>query len=151
LSAFATSNARVPWVLVVDDDPLMARSLSRVLSATTGARVSIVANVDDALRLVLRGSEAPAVAILDFELAGGETGLGLLLSLRSSGSEVPCVFHTGVPSRALAALESSRLGDGYPVFEKGSGEAALLSWVTGIVAGGASRARSGTRRRVVTS
>lgn len=151
VNAFAAPKASPTWVLVVDDDPAMARAISRVLSSSTSARVSVVHDIDAALRLVMRADSAPAAAIVDFELAGGQTGVNLLLSLRANGSEVPCVFHTGVPSRALAALEACRLGGSYRVFQKGADQAELLAWVIGVLAGGASHARSGTRRRVVTS
>jgi ActR/RegA family two-component response regulator len=149
VSAFAAKSASQPWVLVVDDDPATARSLSRVLSTNTGARVAIVDTVDAALLLVTRAAEAPVLVVLDFELRQGETGLNVLLSLRASGSEVPCVFHTGVPVRAAAALEASRLGRAYPIFAKGLAQDELLGWVQGVVAGG--RSRSGTHRRAITS
>jgi ActR/RegA family two-component response regulator len=150
VSAFAAKNAGQPWLLVVDDDPVTARSLSRLLSAGTGARVAVVHSVDDALRLVARAAEDPALAILDFELAQGETGLNVLLSLRASGSEVPCVFHTGVPVRVAAALEASRLGRAYPIFAMGLAQDELVTWAQGVVAS-ASMRRSGTRRRAITS
>ena len=149
VKAFAAQRASQPWVLVVDDDPVTARALSRVLSTRTGARVAIVRAVDAALRLVAGATEPPVLAVLDFELRHGETGLNVLLSLRASGSDVPCVFHTGVPVRAAAALEASRLGRAYPIFAKGLALGELVAWVQGIVAGATSR--SGTHRRVVTS
>jgi ActR/RegA family two-component response regulator len=151
LSAFATATAAESWILIVDDDPMMARALSRMLLVSTGARVAIVASVDAALRLVSRAREAPAVAVLDFELGRGETGVQALLSLRASGSDVPCVFHTGVPGRVRDALDASRLGRSYLVFEKGSSESDLVAFVAGVVAQGPAHARSGTRRRVTPS
>jgi ActR/RegA family two-component response regulator len=150
VSAFAAKSARQPWVLVADDDPATARSLSRLLSTKTGARVAIVDTVDAALLLVTRAAEPPILAVLDFELRQGETGLHVLLSLRASGSEVPCVFHTGVPVRAAAALEASRLGRAYPIFAKGLAQDELLGWVQGVVTS-AARSRSGTHRRAITS
>lgn len=152
VNAYAVGNAaQGPWVLLVDDDGVAARALSRLISASTGARVAIVHGVDDALRLVSRAVEPPALVILDFELDQGETGLGVLLSLRASGSDVPCVFHTGVPVRAAAALESSRLGRHYPIFAKGLAQDDLVAWVQGVVAGAEVRRQSGTRRRAVRS
>jgi ActR/RegA family two-component response regulator len=148
LNTSAARSARPPWVLVVDDDPITARALSRVLSTRTGARVAIVQTVDAALRLVAGAAEPPILAVLDFELRQGETGLCVLLSLRASGSDVPCVFHTGVPVRAAEALEASRLGRAYPIFAKGLALGELVAWVQGIVA--AANSRSGTHRRVIT-
>jgi ActR/RegA family two-component response regulator len=147
MASVARKQSGSPWVLIVDDDPIAARATARAVSSVTGARVALVADVDSALRLAMRASEPPAAAILDFELGGGSTGLSVLLSLRASGCEAPCAFHTGAPGTAHAALESSR-SDGYPVFDKGNNDGSLMSWVVGIVGAEASSHRSGTRRKV---
>jgi ActR/RegA family two-component response regulator len=148
MASVARRQSGSPWVLVVDDDPIAARATARAVSSITGARVALVADLDSALRLAMRASEPPAAAILDFELGGGSTGLAVLMSLRASGCEAPCAFHTGSPEAALSALVSSRLGDGYPVFDKGDNGGSLVSWVLGIVGKEASSHQSGTRRRV---
>jgi CheY-like chemotaxis protein len=148
MASVARKQSGHPWVLVVDDDPIAARATARAVSSVTGARVALVADVDSALRLAMRASEPPAAAILDFELGGGSTGVTVLLSLRASGCDVPCAFHTGSPGAALSALVSSRLGDGYPVFDKGDKGGSLVSWVVGIVGAEATSHRSGTRRKV---
>jgi ActR/RegA family two-component response regulator len=113
----ARQQSTTPWVLVVDDDPIAARATARAVSSVTGARVALVADVDAALRLAMRASESPAAVILDFDLSDGSTGLSVLMSLRASGCEAPCAFHTGAPERAMAALGATRASDSYPVFE----------------------------------
>jgi ActR/RegA family two-component response regulator len=138
---------QAPWVLVVDDEPLTARATARAVSASTGARVSLVSDVDSALHLVRRASEAPAAVLLDFDLKDGETGLTVLLSLRAAGCESPCAFHTGAPARARAALSAARFDDGYPVFDKGT--QGFATWVLGLLRGGASAHSSGVRRKLV--
>jgi ActR/RegA family two-component response regulator len=140
----ARQQSRCPWVLVVDDDPVTARATARAVSGATGARVALVADVDSALRLATRASVPPAAAILDFELGDGTTGLTVLMSLRASGCDAPCAFHTGSPELALAALEESHVGDGYPVFDKG--DATLVSWLAHTL-GLASAHTSGLRKK----
>jgi CheY-like chemotaxis protein len=120
----------VPWVLVVDDDALAARSTARLLNGTTGVRVAVVSDVEQSLRLITRADAPPAAAVLDHDLGDGEQGLTVLLSLRALGFEVPCAFLTGAAEEALAALRKSRLGDGYPVFHKGrSSPVELVDWL----------------------
>jgi ActR/RegA family two-component response regulator len=148
MASVARKQSGHPWVLVVDDDPIAARATARAVSSVTGARVALVANVDSALRLAMRASEPPAAVILDFELGGGSTGLAVLMSLRASGCEAPCAFHTGSPAVVAAALVASRLGDGYPVFQKGENDGSLVSWIVGIVGAETSTHQSGTRRKV---
>jgi CheY-like chemotaxis protein len=119
-----------PWVLVVDDDPLAGRAAARLIMGITGARVTIVSNVTQALRLATRAEVAPSAVVLDYDLGDGEKGLTVLLSLRAGGFEAPCAFHTGAPDRARSALRKSRLGDGYPVFDKGVvGDRELVEWL----------------------
>ena len=145
-----------PWVLVVDDDALAARSAARLLSGATGVRVAVVSDVEQALRLVTRADNPPIAAFLDYDFSGGEKGLTVLLSLRAAGFEVPCAFHTGAAGEAAAALRKSRLGDGYPVFDKGQARPAeLVAWLREQVdaRGGARQTdsphRSGIREKLV--
>ncbi|HVU01285.1 MAG TPA: response regulator [Polyangiaceae bacterium] len=146
MAAIARQQSKSPWVLVVDDDPVAARATARAVSGATGARVALVADVDSALRLATRASVPPAAAILDFELAGGATGLSVLMSLRANGCDAPCAFHTGAPDAALEALEKSRIGDGYPVFDKGDGT--LISWLARTIGIPQGSHTSGVRRKV---
>jgi hypothetical protein len=88
----------------------------------------------------------PSAAILDFELGDGATVLAVLMSLRASGCEAPCAFHTGAPERAVSALERSRVGDGYPVFDKG--DPALVSWLGRMIGIPTDSHTSGVRKKV---
>lgn len=148
MASVARKQSGHPWVLVVDDDPIAARATARAVSSATGARVALVADVDSALRLAMRASEPPAAVILDFELGGGSTGLAVLMSLRASGFETPCAFHTGSPGAVASALIASRLGDGYPVFHKGDNDGSLVSWIVGTLGAEATAHQSGTRRKI---
>jgi hypothetical protein len=98
----------------------------------------------------------PVAAVLDYDLSGGEKGLTVLLSMRAAGFEVPCAFHTGAASDALSALRKSRLGDGYPVFDKGrTRPAELVEWLRehlvdrGVARPSDSPHRSGIREKLV--
>jgi CheY-like chemotaxis protein len=137
-------------VLIVDDDPVAARATARIVGSGATVKVSFVTDVDSALVLVSRAAEAPSAVILDFELRRGETGIMALMSLRAAGCDSPCAFHTGSPQRAREALESSRLGTDYPIFDKGAPEyGALVAWLSGVFAKHALASHvSGTRRRV---
>jgi CheY-like chemotaxis protein len=130
MSPHARRREAAPWVLIVDDDPLAARATARLVMGVTRLNVALVADVDRALQMVTRAPDAPIAVVLDYDLSGGENGLSVLLSLRASGIEVPCAFHTGAPQRARAALTKSRLSEGYPVFDKGTaGAEELVRWL----------------------
>jgi CheY-like chemotaxis protein len=130
MNEVARRSDAAPWVLVVDDDPLAARAAARLIMSSTGARVTMVGSVAQALRLVTRAEPGPSAVVLDYDLRDGEKGLTVLLSLRAAGFEVPCAFHTGAPDRARDALRKSRLVDGYPIFDKGVvGDRHLIGWL----------------------
>ena len=126
----ARRHEAAPWVLVVDDDSLAARSAARLINGAIGVRVAVVSGVEQALRLVTRADHPPVAAVLDYDLSAGEKGLSVLLSLRAAGYEVPCAFHTGAAEEAHSALRKSRLEDGYPVFDKGRARPGeLVTWL----------------------
>jgi CheY-like chemotaxis protein len=153
MSRLARRQDAAPWVMVVDDDPLAARAAARLIKGSTCASVAIVGDVTQALRLVSRADVDPSAVVLDYDLAAGEKGVTVLLSLRASGFEVPCAFHTGAPDRARSALRKSRLGDGYPVFDKGTaGDLDLVGWLGGLLpqrGENDSPHRSGIREKLV--
>jgi CheY-like chemotaxis protein len=153
MSLVARRREAAPWVMVVDDDPLAARAAARLIMGTVGARVTIVGDVAHALRLVARTEGDPSAVVLDYDLARGEKGVSVLLSLRASGFEVPCAFHTGAPDQARSALRKSRLGDDYPVFDKGTiGARELIEWLDALLprtVENDSPHRSGIREKLV--
>jgi CheY-like chemotaxis protein len=149
MSVLARRTTAVPWVLVVDDDPLAARATARLVTSSIGIRVAVVGSVGDALRLVARAGSTPLALVLDYDLRGGEKGVTILLSLRASGCEVPCAFHTGAAGEARSALRKNRIEDGCPIFEKSQGGgASLLEWIAGRLGAVDSPHRSGVRTKL---
>jgi CheY-like chemotaxis protein len=149
MSVLARRHSAVPWMLVVDDDPIAARATARMVTSAIGVRVAVVGSVEDALRLVTRAASAPLALVLDYDLRGSEKGVSVLLSLRAAGFEVPCAFHTGASAEARSALRRNRLEGGYPVFEKGQpGGSDLLTWLTERLGSLDDPHRSGVRSKV---
>ena len=137
-----------PWVLVVDDDPLAARSTARVISATGRTRVTVLPDGDAAVKLLARTEHAPAAIVLDFELARGETGHDVLARLRAVGCRSPVAFLTGAPERASAALSSGKRSAVCPVLKKGPSAAALLGWLSFVLQGSPPKDASGVRSKL---
>ena len=78
-------------VFVVDDDPIMRRSLSRLLRAA-GFEAAAFDSPEDFLRVV--PSDSSGCAILDVAMPGLD-GLALQRELSSRGSDLSIVFLTG--------------------------------------------------------
>ncbi len=91
-------------ILVVDDDPLVRKSLTRLLSEA-GFRVLVAANAEDALALTEEHDFA--VAVVDKNLGGELSGLDILAMIRARSSTL-VILHTGYPSTesAIQALRS---------------------------------------------
>lgn len=102
LSAQTASSARV---LLVDDDPLIARGLARLLTLV-GHDVTIAGDGGEALRL-LEGSATFDVVLSDINMPGID-GLTLLRAIRGRDLDLPVVFMTGNPTleTAIAAIEN---------------------------------------------
>ncbi|HXI59783.1 MAG TPA: EAL domain-containing protein [Polyangia bacterium] len=90
-------------VLLVDDEPAVAKSLARLL-AQAGHEVTTAADGQEALALVK--SAAFEVIVSDVTMAGMD-GLTLLRTIRGLNLDVPVVFMTGSPAleAILAAFE----------------------------------------------
>ncbi len=86
-------------LLIVDDDPRLARSLARLLRARFDP-VHVAGSVEEAHRLLPRVREWGAV-IVDHHLTDG-LGLDLIRDIRREYPRVPAVLLTGELSRALA-------------------------------------------------
>jgi FixJ family two-component response regulator len=95
---------RMRTIAVVEDDPSMLQSLSRLLSAY-GFRVDKFASAE----LFLAGiAECDAIClVLDIHL-GGISGIDLKRKLNSSGRSLPVIFMTAVDNEATReqALEA---------------------------------------------
>jgi DNA-binding NtrC family response regulator len=92
-------------VLVVEDDPIMARLHQRTFEGD-GWDVCVAANVAEALAEIRSGGSS--VVISDLHLPDG-TGLDVLAAVRSTDAAVPVVFVTGSPGDEIAA-EAARAG-----------------------------------------
>jgi two-component system cell cycle sensor histidine kinase/response regulator CckA len=91
-------------ILVVDDDPLVRKSLTRLLS-DAGFQVLVAANAEDALALT--EEQDFAVAVVDKNLGGELNGLDILARIRARYATL-VILHTGYPSTdsAIQALRS---------------------------------------------
>ena len=80
------------WVAIVDDDPSVRSSLSRVLRC-----VGIHARTYESAEEYLRRSshEQPHCILLDIHLGAGLNGFELRERLESNGSAPPIIFVTG--------------------------------------------------------
>ena len=99
--------ARARHVLLVDDDPSIVRSLSRVLRAR-GYLTSTASNGAEAVRLV---TQVDFDAILTDIAMPGMDGISLLREIRNHDLHVPVILLTGEPAvdTAVQALEYGAL------------------------------------------
>jgi EAL domain-containing protein (putative c-di-GMP-specific phosphodiesterase class I)/CheY-like chemotaxis protein len=92
-------------VLIVDDDPAVARALRRVLEAV-GYSVSVVGGGELAVEAITKNSFD--VVISDIQMPG-MTGVDLLRAIRALDLDVPVILMTGVPT-VETAIEAVNLG-----------------------------------------
>ncbi len=110
----ATAPASAGAVLLVDDDPALARLTSLALSRLGGFEVLSAARPEDAL--AARGRRTPMrFALLD-EMMPGESGMALAARLKAAGFAAPIVI--------LSAATTEELGWPAP----GSSEAPYDAW-----------------------
>jgi len=92
-------------VLIVDDERAVADATCLLLELE-GYEVSIASSEREALKRV--SANPPDLIVSDFHLRGGETGVGVVTSVRSRvGHAIPVVFVTG--DTAKAALAHSKI------------------------------------------
>ena len=96
-------------VLIVEDDPIIAQHLASIAEAQ-GARVEVALGVEKAERAAAR--RAPKVAICDYDLGEGRTGIDVVRFL-SSEHDTACIFVTAYPDLVLQGT------DGEPPFVLG--------------------------------
>jgi FixJ family two-component response regulator len=95
-----SSNGTEPWVAIIDDDPSIRCSLSRVFRVD-GIRVETFASAEEFLD---RTPGEPQCIVLDVHL-GGLSGFELQDRLTTLGSSTPIIFitaHEDIPSSRLA-------------------------------------------------
>ncbi len=97
------STARLPYVLLVDDDPLVLKSLARSLQAS-GAHVVTVSDPQKALRII--ALDDVDCVLCDIRMPG-MSGLQFAKHVRTQKPDVPIVLMTGDPAldSAIAAIE----------------------------------------------
>lgn len=115
------------WVLLIDDDVVNTRALSRWLKAEFGIDTRSARTIAQA-EAWLRGMPTPKAIITDFDLEAGETGALVLQQLREWGVNAPATVLTGAPIRARTALRRFCLGS-VPVLSKSGFHDALRDWL----------------------
>lgn len=101
----ADGGLAAPTLLVIDDDPVFNRVLSRVMRQR-GFRVLGAHDADDALALASRHD--PEFVVLDLNL-GGQSGLKLIQPLLALNPDVRILVLTGYASIATA-VDAVKLG-----------------------------------------
>jgi DNA-binding response OmpR family regulator len=94
------TTGKQPKVLVAEDDPLIAMSLSQMLSRFGLEVVGVAAAVSDALRIAQ--TTRPDLAIFDVRLRGNCDGIEGAVLLRSF-LDIPVVFLTGLSDEGTRA------------------------------------------------
>ncbi len=94
-------------VLIVDDEPLIARTLSSALTEA-GFQTQTASTAEAAEGTVLNGPQAVDLIIVDNRLPKG-SGLGLLKRLRASNIDVKLILMTAFDSPEVKA-EARQLG-----------------------------------------
>lgn len=118
--------AGLQWILLLDDDPINTRALSRWIKGELGAETRSATTIAQAL-CWLRSMPAPLAIISDFDLSYGETGVSALGEFGAHGIEAPAALLTGAPARALTALSGSKVNA--PVFCKANFRDSLRGWL----------------------
>jgi CheY-like chemotaxis protein len=116
------------WLLLVDDDPVAARSIGRWISRASKLTVMIAHDGEEAVQW-LQSRGQPVAVVCDFDLALGETGVSALQAMRAKGCVAPAAILTGAPELALRALSASELDEVVPVFSKVENGVGLRAWL----------------------
>ena len=94
-------------ILIVEDEPLLADTLKRLVELNPRYRVTAIAD-DAATALAAAGRDRPELALVDLQLANGSSGYSVAARLHDLG--IACLFTTGrapgfpVPDLALGCL-----------------------------------------------
>ena len=94
-------------ILIVEDEPLLADTLKRLVELNPRYRVTAIAD-DAASALAAAERDRPELALVDLQLANGSSGYSVAAKLHDLG--IACLFTTGrapgfpVPDLALGCL-----------------------------------------------
>jgi len=100
-----TESTNTGRVLIVDDERAVADATCLLLELE-GYEVSVASSEREALKRV--SAQLPDLIVSDFHLRGGETGVGVVTSVRNRiGDTIPVIFVTG--DTAKAALADSKI------------------------------------------
>ena len=108
-------------ILILDNEPLALAALAALLERW-GHEVFCAANGAEA-RQRFEGQPPPDLALVDYHLGDGESGIAVAAHLRADwGRDVPCAVITADPTRAARDAAAEQ---GYPVLQKPVKPAAL--------------------------
>lgn len=125
----------LPLVLVVEDDPAVARLLAAICAAA-GARAAVAPSKAEAL--ILLRTERPALVTLEMELPDGD-GLDVARAIKAHPK-----ISSAVPAIAISSkgTEADALAAGCIAYvEKPFDGAALKNWILDLLASGRGRER----------
>jgi DNA-binding LytR/AlgR family response regulator len=94
-------------ILIVEDEPLLADTLRRLIELNPRYRVTAIA-VDTASALAAADAHAPDLALVDLQLANATSGFSVAAKLHDRG--IACLFTTGsapafpLPDLAIGCL-----------------------------------------------
>ena len=121
--------AELEWVLLLDDDLVTARSVSRWVKRAVGMETRAARTVHQAV-CWLSSMPSPVAIVTDFDLQMGETGASALAGFRATGQVAPAIVLTGAPTRARSALDETGLTD-IAVLSKTQFQQELQQWLIG--------------------
>ncbi len=122
------TQGRGPWILVLDDEPLVARATCRILLGC-GAEPVVATDRAAAFELLATHTRPPAALVLDLSLPGPEDGLDVLGALRAAGCMAPCAIWSSHHEAVLTArVRGRRHGEAVRLFTKLRDADALRRW-----------------------
>lgn len=90
-------------VLIVDDDPLIARHLMHIASERGANEVASAGSYDEAVGLA--AEQRFDLALCDYDLGRGRTGLDVVRTLAAEDDTV-CIFVTAYPDEVLSGADN---------------------------------------------
>lgn len=87
-------------VLIVEDEALIARELSRIVASVGLPVAGMAKNRSEALRIA--GASHPRIVLADYQLRNGETGVEVVRSIREQGDDAKVIYITAHPEAVRA-------------------------------------------------